>query len=148
MKKKVFSLMMTLLLAFMGVARADVVTIGDPTATTTNSYLPAYSLYNYAISQQIYTADEIGMAGTINTLTMWLKNSSSYARDLNVYMKEVSESEFASNTAWVSMTASDMVGSFTMANGVSTPVETAIALSTPFAYSGNGNLVICFQDAT
>ena len=148
MKKKVFSLMMTLLLAFIGVARADVVTIGDPTSTTTNSYLPGYTLYDYAISQQIYTADEIGVGGTINTLTMWLKNSSSYARNINVYMKEVSESTFASNTSWVSMTASDMVGSFTMPNNVSTPVETPITLSTPFAYSGNGNLVICFQDVT
>ncbi len=148
MKKKVFSLMMTLLLAFIGVAKADVVTIGDPTSTTTNAYLPGYTLYDYSISQQIYTADEIGMAGTINTLTMWLKNSSSYARNINVYMKEVSESTFASATSWVSMTASDMVASFTMPNGVSTPVETAITLSTPFAYSGNGNLVICFQDVT
>ena len=50
MKKKVFSLMMTLLLAFIGVARADVVTIGDPTSTTTDSYVPAYSLYEYSLT--------------------------------------------------------------------------------------------------
>ena len=124
------------------------VTIGDPTATTTNAYLPGYTLYDYAISQQIYTADEIGVGGTINTLTMWLKNSSSYARNINVYMKEVSESTFASNTSWVSMTADDMVASFTMNNGITEPVEMAIDLSTPFDYSGNDNLVICFQDVT
>ena len=124
------------------------VTIGDPTATTTNNYLPAYSLYEYAISQQIYTADEIGVAGTINTLTMWLKNSSSYARNINVYMAEIEASEFTSNTDWVSMTADNMVASFTMQNGITEPVEIALDLSNPFNYSGSGNLVICFQDVT
>lgn len=124
------------------------VTIGDPTAITTNAYLPTYSLYEKSITQQIYTADEIGVAGTINTFTMWLKNSSSYARYLNVYMKEIDETEFASTSAWVSMSDSDLVGSFTLANGVSDPTETAIELTTPFEYTGAGNLVLCLQDVT
>ncbi len=126
----------------------DEIVIGDPTSTTTNSYLPTYSLYEYSLTEQIYTADEIGMAGTINTLTMWLKNSSSYARNINVYMKEADVVTFADGNAWVSMEDSDMVASFTLANGISSPVETAIALNTPFSYSGSGSLVICFQDVT
>ncbi|MBQ3845233.1 MAG: DUF2436 domain-containing protein [Bacteroidales bacterium] len=126
----------------------DEIVIGDPTATTTNSYLPTYSLYEYSLTEQIYTADEIGMAGTINTLTMWLKNNSSYARNINVYMKEVDVVTFADGNAWVSMTDSDMVASFTLANGINSHVETAIALNTPFSYSGSGSLVICFQDVT
>ena len=124
------------------------VTIGDPSSTTTNSYLPTYSLYDYSLTQQIYTADEIGVGGTINAFTMWLLNTSSYARNLNVYMKEVSESAFASGSAWVSMSTSDMVGSFTLANGFSSPIETTVSLSSPFTYTGNGNLVICVQDVT
>ncbi len=124
------------------------VLIGDPTSTTTNSYLPTYSLYDYSFTQQIYTADEIGVGGTVNALTMWLKNTSSYARNLNVYMKEVSESAFASGSAWVSMTAGDLVASGTLANGITDPVETTFALSSPFAYTGNGNLVVCVQDVT
>ena len=148
MKKKVFSLMMTLLLAFVGVARADEVTIGDPTSTSTNSYLPTYSLYEKSFTQQIYTADEIGVtAGTINSLTMWLKNTSSYARNLNIYMKEVSETSFADGNAWVSMSDSDLVATATLANGISEPTETTFTLSTPFNYNG-GNLVICFNDVT
>ena len=124
------------------------VTIGDPTSTTTNANLPGYTLYDYSISQQIYTADEIGVAGTINTLTMWLKNSSSYARNINVYMKETEASEFASTSAWESFTASDMVASFTMPNENSFPIEIALPLDNPFVYSGTNNLVICFQDVT
>lgn len=124
------------------------VTIGDPTSTDVSSYIPGYTLYDYAISQQIYTADEIGVAGTIETLTMWLKNNSSYARNINVYMTEVEATEFASNTDWVSMSADDMVASFTIENAYNAPIEFAIPLSTPFEYSGTGNLVICFQDVT
>ena len=146
--KKVFLFLTMLLFAFVGTMRAVEVTIGDPTATTTNSYLPTYSLYEKSFTQQIYTADEIGMAGTINTLTMWLKNSSSYARNLNVYMKEIDETEFASTSAWVSMSNADLVGSFSLANGISSPVETAVELTTPFEYTGAGNLVICIQDVT
>ena len=146
--KKAFLFFTMLLFAFVGTMRADEVTIGDPTATTTNTYLPTYSLYEKSFTQQIYTADEIGMAGTINTFTMWLKNTSSYARNLNVYMKEIDETEFASTSAWVSMSDSDLVGSFTLANGISNPVETAVELTTPFDYTGNGNLVLCIQDVT
>ena len=146
--KKAFLFFAMLLFAFVGTMRADEVTIGDPTATTTSSYLPTYSLYEKSFTQQIYTADEIGMAGTINTLTMWLKNSSSYARNLNVYMKEIDETSFASNSAWVSMSDSDLVGSFSLANGISSPVETAVELTTPFEYTGAGSLVICIQDVT
>ena len=124
------------------------VTIGDPTATTTNSYLPTYSFYNYSLTQQIYTADEIGTAGTINSLTMWLQNNTTYARNFNIYMKEVSESAFASTSAWVSMTSADLVGTGTLATGSTTPVETTFNLTTPFNYTGANNLVICFQDVT
>jgi len=148
MSKKLILFLMVLLFGSTSFLRADEVTIGDPTSTTTNSYLPTYSLYNYSFTQQIYTADEIGMGGTINDVTLWLKNTSSYARNLNVYMKEVSEVTFADGNAWVSMTAGDMVASGTLANGISDPVATTFTLTTPFEYSGEGNLVICFQDVT
>lgn len=124
------------------------VMIGDSTATTTDSYLPTYSLYDYSFTQQIYTADEIGYGGTINSLTMWLKNNSSYARNLNVYMKETGDASFADGSSWVSMTDGDMVASFTLDNGITSPVATKVILSTPFEYSGSGNLVLCIQDVT
>ena len=124
------------------------VMIGDSTATTVDSYLPTYSLYDYSFTQQIYTADEIGYGGTINSLTMWLKNNSSYARNLNVYMKETGDASFADGSAWVSMTDGDMVASFTLDNGITDPVATKVILSTPFEYSGSGNLVLCIQDVT
>ena len=148
MSKKLILFLMVLLFGSTSFLRADEVTIGDPTSTVTSTYVPGYSLYNYALSQQIYTADEIGMGGTINDVTLWLKNSSSYARNYNIYMKEVSEATFADGNSWVSMTAADMVATGTLANGISDPVATTFTLSAPFSYSGTGNLVICFQDVT
>jgi hypothetical protein len=148
MSKKLILFLMVLLFGSASFLRADEVTIGDPTSTVTSNYLPGYSLYNYALSQQIYTADEIGMSGTINDVTLWLKNSSSYARNYNIYMKEVSEATFASGEAWVSMTDADLVATGTLANGISDPVATTFTLSAPFNYTGTGNLVICFQDVT
>ena len=148
MRKKLILFLMLALFGSTSFLRADEVTIGDPASTTTSTYLPTYSLYNYSLTQQIYTADEIGMAGTINSLTMWLKNGTSYARNLNIYMKEVTEDSFASTSAWVSLTASDMVATGTLANGISDLTETTFALTTPFAYSGTGNLLICVQDVT
>lgn len=116
MSKKLILFLMVLLFGSTSFLRADEVTIGDPTSTVTSNYLPGYSLYNYALSQQIYTADEIGMSGTINDVTLWLKNSSSYARNYNIYMKEVSEATFASGEAWVSMTDADLVATGTLAH--------------------------------
>ncbi len=124
------------------------VVIGDNTSTTTNSAIPGYSLYDYSISQQIYTADEIGMGGYINSLTMWLRNTSSYERNLEIYVKEVSESTFEYNTAWVSLTADDLVATGTMPNEISDPIEKTFAFNTPFAYTGTGNLLVCVRDVT
>ena len=69
MKKKVFSMMMMLLLFVTGLVRAEIVTIGSGDAT--NNYLPSYSFYNYSLTQQIYTADEIGFAGTISSIAFY-----------------------------------------------------------------------------
>ncbi|MCQ2315411.1 MAG: choice-of-anchor J domain-containing protein [Bacteroidales bacterium] len=128
--------------------KADEVTIGDPAGATTNSYYPVYSLYNYSFTQQIYTAEEIGTAGTINSLTMWLKNSSSNPRNVQIYMKNVSKAAFGSLTDWVPMSAADLVATGTINNGVSTPQAVTFTLSTPFEYDDAMNLVICFADVT
>ena len=47
MKKKVFSLMMTLLLAFVGFVRANELTVHDGTAT--NAYVPVYFKFRWQL---------------------------------------------------------------------------------------------------
>ena len=99
----VFFMAFTLLamLCFIG-ARADVVEIGDG-GTTNNTYLPGYNYYNYSYTQQIYTAEEIGTAGTINSIAF--KNTGAEkSRTYNIYFKLTEKASFSGGTDWV-MTA-------------------------------------------
>ena len=143
MKKKVFSLMMTLLLAFAGVARADVVTIGDGTSTT--YVTPFNSLWGYSYVEQVYTASEIGTAGTINAISFNMSSTDSQTNAVDVFMKNVSRTNFSGNTDWEPVTASDMVfsGTVTFNNG-----WTTITLDTPFQYDGTSNLMIGMHEYT
>ena len=140
MKKKVFSLMMMLLLAFMGVAKADVVTIGDGTSTT--SRVPFNSLWGYSFVEQIYTADEIGTAGTINSISFNMQSTSAATHQVDVFMKAVTRTTFSSTPDYETVTASDMVfsGTVTFNSG-----WTTITLETPFADVGRSNLMIAMH---
>ncbi|MBR0540329.1 MAG: hypothetical protein IJK36_08945, partial [Bacteroidales bacterium] len=143
MKKKVFSLMMTLLLAFMGVAKAEVVTIGEGTSTT--YVTPFNSLWGYSFVEQIFTADEIGTAGTINAISFNMSSTDSQTNQVDVFMKAVTRTSFSGTSDYETVTASDMVfsGTVTFNNG-----WTTITLSTPFEYDGTSNLMIGMHEYT
>ena len=71
--KKVLLLLLTAMLglgAWQGSAQITVDILGDA-GTTTNSYLPIYTLYNNTLSEQIYTADEIGTGGSISSIAFY-----------------------------------------------------------------------------
>ena len=125
-------------------ARAQMtVTIGDG-GTNTNSYLPTYELYNYSLTQQIYTAAEIGMAGTINSISFYTGGSTT--RTLAVYMINTTTTGFSGSSAWITPTAADQVfsGSVTyVANG-----WTTLTLTNPFFYDGTSNLAVIVDDNT
>ena len=118
------------------------------------SLLPINALWKYGWSQQIFTSDEIGMAGTINSITLQLYHSGANppSYSVNIYMAEVSEDVFATTSSWVSLGASDLVFSgTTFANLPTTATDMAeftIDLDNPFVYSGSGNLLIAFANNT
>ncbi len=143
MKKKVFSLMMMLLLAFMGVAKAEVVTIGEGTSTT--YVTPFNSLWGYSFVEQIFTADEIGTAGTINAISFNMSSTDSQTNQVDVFMKAVTRTSFSGTSDYETVTASDMVfsGTVTFNNG-----WTTITLDTPFEYDGTSNLMIGMHEYT
>ena len=125
----------------------ETVTIGDLENAGNDSYLPMNSLYEYSYTQQIYTAEEIGMTGTINSITVWLYgNANLYEMPFDIYMLEVDKAEFTDISDWVSVTAGDIVysGSVTVHN--TTAEAYTFELSTPFVYTGEGNLVIAFDN--
>ena len=122
----------------------DYVYIGDG-GTTTNSYLPSYTMYNYSFTQQIYTVDEIGMAGTINSIAFY-NGGSEKTRSLTFYLAHTTKTAFESTTDWVTVTAANQVysGSVTMV----ADNWTTITFDTPFAYDGVNNLVLITDDNT
>ena len=130
MKKKVFSLMMTLVLAFMGVAKAEVVTIGEGTSTT--YVTPFNSLWGYSFVEQIFTADEIGTAGTINAISFNMSSTNSQTNQVDVFMKAVTRSSFSGATDYEAVTANDMVFSGTV---TFSPGWTGMRISVPASRS-------------
>ena len=135
-----------LLLASFGGARATEVTIGSLAVAEGFNLLPMSSNYEKSYSQQIYTADEIGTAGTINSITVWLYGNADLPdMNLKIYMQEVNKQSFTSETDWVSVSDADVVydGSVTVHNTVAQAYT--FTLDTPFEYGGTGNLLICFN---
>ncbi|MBR0274082.1 MAG: DUF2436 domain-containing protein [Bacteroidaceae bacterium] len=125
-----------------GGSTTQVVEIGS--GTTTNSYLPNYEFYNYSMTQQIYTAAEIGTAGTINSLAYYTAGDAS--RNLDVYMVHTNKTAFSGANDWVVPTAADLVFS---GNVTYTSNDwTTITLSTPFEYNGTDNLCLIVDDNT
>ena len=133
--------------AFFGVARADEVMIGDAESTTTQYTLPVNTYYNYSLTQQIFTADEIGMAGTISSIAFDYAYTNSFTmNNVQVYMINVDKASFETTTDMVQISASDLVweGSFT-ASGAG---WVTLDLDAPFVYDGTSNLLVCFYDPT
>ena len=135
---------MLLCFAFFGVARAEVVEVGDG-GTTNNSYLPGYNYYNYSLTQQIYTPCEIGMAGTINSIAF--KNTGAEkTRTYNVYMLLTDKETFTGGTDWVAMSDDDLV--FEGAVTFTVDEWTTITLDTPFDFDGVNNLLVGVADVS
>jgi len=120
-------------------------TVEIGTASTTNSYLPTYNYYNYSFTEQIYTAQEIGTAGTIKSIAFY-NGGTAKTRTLDVYVKSTTKSTFSSKTDWVSMSASNKVFSGTVTFTAS--AWTFINFTTPFEYDGTSNIIIAVDDNT
>ena len=110
---------------------------------STNSYLPSFSNYNYTLSQQIYTPNEIGEAGNITTIS-YFNAGITQTHSYDIYMVHTDKSIFGSNTDWITVSEDDLIfsGNVTMTQGY----WTTITLDTPFSYNGTSNLAIVIDD--
>ena len=115
------------------------------TGETTHNYLPTYNYYNYSMTEQIYTAAEIGMAGTINSIAFYNEGAEK-TRTLDFYLKATTKNAFSSKTDWITVSASDKVfsGEVTLAANTWSFVN----FTTPFEYDGTSNLVLVVDDNT
>ena len=140
---------MVLLLGNLSLLRAetDEIVIGDPAGTVTNNYIPTFSLYNYAMTQQIYTAEEIGGACTITGISFWLNSTTTMSRDIQIYIKNTDKNEFASVTDLETMAATDLVYQGTVTTTYGQLQKCTLEFATPFVSNG-GNVVVCINDIT
>ena len=128
----------------VSVVPEDAIIISDG-GEAMDQYLPSYSYYKYTLSQQIYTAEELGDAGVITSLAFY-NGGEEKVRNYDFYLKATEKSSFSGDTDWVVVSASDKVfsGSVTMlAND-----WTIITFDTPFSYDGTSNVVLVTDDNT
>ncbi len=113
------------------------VIIGEYSAS--HSYLPCRSYNKYSLSQQIYTADEIGTACEISSVSFF-NTGARKTRNFNIFMTHTDKVTFDSSTDWIPVTEADLVfsGNVTM----STDNWTTIYFDTLFVYDGISNLVL------
>ena len=114
--------------------------------TTTSYYLPTFESYRYSLSEQIYTPSEVGGAGTISTIAFYSSASKAITRAIDIYMKNTDKTEFAGVVDWENVSTLYRVFSGSVTFNKSG--WTTITLSTPFAYDGTSNLLICVDDHT
>ncbi|MBR3436030.1 MAG: fibronectin type III domain-containing protein, partial [Bacteroidales bacterium] len=116
-------------------------TIG--TGTSTSNYIPSYSTYNYGLSQQIYTAAEIGSGGRITSISV-MPQAITQQRTFEIYLAHTSNTSLSGF-----IHPSDMVRVYdgdpvTLVAGQWARFE----LDSPFNYNGSDNLLVCFRDMT
>ena len=123
-------------------ATRDIIEIGNGTSTT--YVTPFNSLWGYSVVEQIYTAAEIGTAGTINSISFNMDPAyTAQTNSVEVFMKNVTRSDFTGG--YEPLAATDMVYSGTVTFN---PGWTTITLDTPFQYDGTSNLMIALHEYT
>ncbi len=118
------------------------IVIGDG-GSATNDYLPSYSYYNYALTQQIYTADEIGTSGTITSISFY-NDGAEKTRSYDIYLVDTQKTAFDNANDWITVTEDQKVFS-----GEVVMLEnnwTIIYFDTPFEYDNKDNLAIIVDD--
>ena len=115
------------------------VEIGEGTSTMNSNPIGTY--WNYSITEQLYTAEEIGMGGTISSVSFYFMGIAERELPITMYMKHVDEENLAS--AGISLADADEVFSGTL-TVTTTEGWVTIDLDTPFAYDGTSNLLIGF----
>ena len=121
----------------------DGIVIGD--GTYANSYLPTYS--SYSLSEQIYTANEMGGAATgISSVSFFNVGNYNYSitRNLSIYMVNTDKVSFEGTSDWIPVSDNDLVFSGNVTFNVHDWVT--IYFNTPFNYDGTSNVALIVDD--
>ena len=110
--------------------------------TTTTSYVPTYTYYNYSYTQAVYTDAEIGQIGEITGISFKRSNSNSATRTVDVYMADVENASLTSGPIDISnfvQVASDYTWSISSE-------WNEIVFDVPFVHQPGHDIVVALDD--
>ena len=154
MKKK-FTFLAFLLCILCGLnplKAQETVTIGEGGYQSENDKFPLYTYYEYSVSQQIYTADDldaIGAGAVIKSIAfnVTFAGAPNIERAFSIYLKNTTKDEFSSTSDYETIDNSNLVYTVPDANKVKFNATGwyTFNFDTPFTYTGD-NLLICVHD--
>ena len=118
--------------------------IGSGDGTT--NYLPLNNYYKYSLTQQIYTVEEMGVPGLIESISFFKNNGNPCNRDIDIYIVGTDKSEFESTSDWIAVTEADRM--FSGMVSFASNDWTNITLDLGFVYDGTQNVAIIVDDNT
>ena len=116
---------------------------------TVSEELPSNSYYNYSMTQQIYTADELGGNRKITSISFF-NVGPTRTRYYDIYLTHTSKTSFNSDMDWITVSASQRVysGTVELKQGVWTTIPLDQDFNYESTYSGGTNLVLVVDDNT
>ncbi len=121
-------------------AAVETVTVGE--GTSSSYQVPYGNYFKNSTSQMLYTADEIGKKGIIQSIAFYVSNAYEFnCSELKIYMGETDLTQLSTSSAFTS-TGMQLVYSGTDVTIGSASGWETMTLSTPFDYSGEKNLVV------
>ena len=111
---------------------------------TTSNALPICTYNNYSLTEQIYTAEELGQATAFESIAFYSNEQTT--RNLDIYMVSTEKSSFENDRDWVNVSDDDLVfsGNVTFnANEWNT-----IELEEVYVHDGQSNMVLVVNDKT
>ena len=117
------------------------VQIGNGTSTT--SYFPSYNYYNYSLTEQIFTAAELGGANTFHSISFQASSANATTRTWSIYLMPTTATSLSS---FVNLDATAQLVFSGTAN-ISTGWFT-IQFDSNYVFDGTTNLMLIVDDNT
>lgn len=111
----------------------------------TSRFLPFSNWYHYGLTQQIYTAKELGnKAGSIMALDFFRTDDNECNNTIEIYLVKTDKTAFTNSSDWIAVTEADKVydGKMQFESNQWTTIE----LTKPFDYDGVSNLALIVYD--
>ena len=111
----------------------------------TSRFLPFSNWYHYGLTQQIYTAKELGnKAGSIMALDFFRTDDNECNNTIEIYLVKTDKTVFTNSSDWISVTEAEKVydGKMQFESNQWTTIE----LTKPFDYDGVSNLALIVYD--